>query len=48
MAPPKRSGLKSDKGSKKRRREEEPEAWAPEEEDTTAGKYKWFGVLVFF
>lgn len=37
MAPPKRSGFKSDKGSKKRRREEEPEAWVPEDEDTTAG-----------
>lgn len=36
MAPPKRSGFKSDKGSKKRRREEEPEAWVPEDEDTTA------------
>ncbi|XP_050300771.1 general transcription and DNA repair factor IIH helicase subunit XPB [Anthonomus grandis grandis] len=37
MGPPKRTGFKSEKGSKKRRKDEE-DAWAPDEEDLTEGE----------
>lgn len=37
MGPPKRSGYKADRASRKRKKEEE-ETWAPDEEDATAGK----------